>query len=49
MGGMLSDEELAKLASLKDGAFDQLFLASMIAHHEGAPRIGLFARTHFLD
>jgi uncharacterized protein (DUF305 family) len=36
MGGMLSDEELAKLASLKDGAFDQLFLASMIAHHEGA-------------
>jgi uncharacterized protein (DUF305 family) len=36
MGGMLSDEELAKLASLKDDAFDQLFLASMIAHHEGA-------------
>jgi uncharacterized protein (DUF305 family) len=36
MGGMLSDEELAKLASLKGDAFDQLFLASMIAHHEGA-------------
>lgn len=36
MGGMLSEEELETLASLKDEAFDQLFLTSMIAHHEGA-------------
>jgi uncharacterized protein (DUF305 family) len=36
MGGMLSAEELETLASLKGEAFDQYFLASMIAHHEGA-------------
>lgn len=36
MGGMLSEEELDTLASLKGEAFDQLFLTSMIAHHEGA-------------
>lgn len=36
MGGMLSEEELETLASLKGEAFDQLFLTSMIAHHEGA-------------
>ncbi|MFM9151681.1 MAG: DUF305 domain-containing protein [Candidatus Planktophila sp.] len=36
MGGMLSDEELAELASLRGTAFDTLFLTSMIAHHEGA-------------
>lgn len=36
MGGMLTDAELAELASLKDAAFDQKFLTAMIAHHEGA-------------
>jgi len=36
MGGMLTAEELETLASLRGDAFDQLFLASMIAHHEGA-------------
>jgi len=36
MGGMLTAEELETLASLKGEAFDQFFLASMIAHHEGA-------------
>jgi uncharacterized protein (DUF305 family) len=36
MGGMLTAEELEILASLKGEAFDQFFLASMIAHHEGA-------------
>ena len=36
MGGMLTEAELEKLASLKDAAFDQMFLTSMIAHHEGA-------------
>lgn len=36
MGGMLTEEELQKLASLKGAAFDQMFLTAMIAHHEGA-------------
>jgi uncharacterized protein (DUF305 family) len=36
MGGMLSDEELAKLAIAKGAAVDRLFLEGMIAHHEGA-------------
>ena len=36
MGGMLTDAELEELASLKGSAFDQMFLVSMIAHHEGA-------------
>ena len=36
MGGMLSDEELAKLAIAKGAAFDRLYLEGMIAHHEGA-------------
>lgn len=36
MGGMLTDAELAELASLKGAAFDQMFLTAMIAHHEGA-------------
>jgi uncharacterized protein (DUF305 family) len=36
MGGMLTDAELAELVSLKDAAFDQMFLTAMIAHHEGA-------------
>lgn len=36
MGGMLTDAELAELASLKSAAFDQKFLTAMIAHHEDA-------------
>ena len=36
MGGMLTEAELKELASLKDTAFDQMFLTAMIAHHEGA-------------
>jgi uncharacterized protein (DUF305 family) len=36
MGGMLTEGELKELASLKGAAFDQMFLTSMIAHHEGA-------------
>lgn len=36
MGRMLTDAELAELASLKGAAFDQMFLTAMIAHHEGA-------------
>ncbi len=36
MGGMLSDSELSALKVSTGKAFDKLFLAGMIAHHEGA-------------
>ena len=36
MGGMMSEEDLATLASAKSATFDRLFLEGMIAHHEGA-------------
>lgn len=36
MPGMLSPEEMAKLAAAKGRAFDRLFLEYMIKHHEGA-------------
>lgn len=36
MPGMLSDEELARLASADGVRFDRLFLRFMIRHHEGA-------------
>ncbi len=36
MAGMLSDKELAELASANGTTFDRLFLEGMIAHHEGA-------------
>ena len=39
MGGMLSEEELAKLATLKNKEFDQMFLTAMIEHHQGAIRM----------
>ncbi len=36
MPGMLSDAQMAALAAAKGAAFDKLFLAGMIQHHEGA-------------
>ena len=36
MAGMLSDAEISKLKQSKANAFDKLFLAGMIKHHEGA-------------
>lgn len=36
MPGMLSPEEMAKLAAAKGREFDRLFLEYMIKHHEGA-------------
>jgi len=36
MQGMLSDEQLADLASSRGPEFDRLFAESMIEHHEGA-------------
>jgi uncharacterized protein (DUF305 family) len=36
MPGMLTDEQLAQLENANGAAFDQLFLQSMIYHHEGA-------------
>jgi uncharacterized protein (DUF305 family) len=34
--GMLSAEEIARLAAASGSAFDRLFVESMIRHHEGA-------------
>lgn len=39
MHGMLTEEELARLASAEGAAFDRLFLEFMIRHHEGAVRM----------
>jgi uncharacterized protein (DUF305 family) len=36
MPGMLSSEEMARLAAAKGDEFDRLFLEGMIKHHEGA-------------
>lgn len=36
MDGMLSDDQMSKLASLSAAAFDRLFLEYMIEHHKGA-------------
>jgi uncharacterized protein (DUF305 family) len=36
MPGMLTPEEMEQLAAASGDAFDRLFLASMIKHHEGA-------------
>lgn len=36
MPGMLTQEEMARLASADDTEFDRLFLEYMIRHHEGA-------------
>jgi len=36
MPGMLTAEEMARLAQAKDDEFDRLFLEGMIKHHEGA-------------
>jgi uncharacterized protein (DUF305 family) len=36
MPGMLTEEEMGRLAAAKGGVFDRLFLESMIEHHEGA-------------
>jgi uncharacterized protein (DUF305 family) len=36
MPGMLSPEQMKRLAAAKGAAFDRLFLTDMIQHHEGA-------------
>jgi uncharacterized protein (DUF305 family) len=36
MPGMLTADEMARLAATSGAAFDRLFLESMIKHHEGA-------------
>jgi uncharacterized protein (DUF305 family) len=36
MPGMLTGDEMARLAEARGGAFDRLFLEFMIKHHEGA-------------
>ena len=39
MPGMLSAEDMDRLAGARGEAFDRLFLGSMITHHEGALRM----------
>lgn len=48
MPGMLTEEELAALEAAEGEAFDELFLRSMIRHHEGALVMiaDLFASPH---
>jgi uncharacterized protein (DUF305 family) len=36
MPGMLTDEQMQRLAAARGPEFDRLFLEGMIAHHEGA-------------
>jgi uncharacterized protein (DUF305 family) len=36
MPGMLTEEDMARLARAKGDEFDRLFLEGMIKHHEGA-------------
>jgi uncharacterized protein (DUF305 family) len=36
MPGMLTQDEMARLAAAKGADFDRLFLEGMIKHHEGA-------------
>ena len=36
MPGMLTAEQMSRLAAAKGAAFDRLFLTGMIQHHEGA-------------
>jgi uncharacterized protein (DUF305 family) len=36
MPGMLTPEQMARLAGAKGGEFDRLFLEGMVAHHQGA-------------
>lgn len=46
MPGMMTDEELAALAAARAADFDRMFLAAMIAHHNGAV---LMARVQLAD
>lgn len=39
MNGMIPQSELDKLVQVQDAAFDKLFLAAMILHHEGAVKM----------
>jgi uncharacterized protein (DUF305 family) len=39
MNGMIPQSELDKLTQVQDAAFDKLFLAAMILHHEGAVKM----------
>jgi uncharacterized protein (DUF305 family) len=47
MPGMLTTEEMARLAAANGDAFDRLFLEFMIKHHQGAVQMveGLFATS----
>ena len=46
MAGMVDDDAMAKLGTLKGADFDKLWLTSMIGHHEGAVEM---ANTEIAD
>ena len=46
MAGMVDDDSMAKLETLKGAEFDKLWLTSMIGHHEGAVTM---AKTEIAD
>ena len=46
MTGMVDDDSMAKLETLKGAEFDKLWLTSMIGHHEGAVTM---AKTEIAD
>ncbi len=46
MTGMVDEDAMAKLETLKGADFDKLWLTSMIGHHEGAVAM---AKTEIAD
>jgi len=45
MEGMMTDEEMQRLAAASGAAFDRLWLELMIKHHEGAVAMATTATT----
>jgi len=45
-GGMMSSAEMATMRAASGPAFDRIFLAMMIIHHEGAVRMAKAERLH---
>lgn len=44
--GTMSSDEMAKMMSVSGPAFDRLFLAMMICHHQGAVQMAKTERLH---
>jgi uncharacterized protein (DUF305 family) len=46
MPGLATPAQMAELASLHGGAFDQAFLSRMVSHHQAAVVMARFAAQH---